>query len=309
MRTEISSSSGIGEADAPAPRSRDYKTVIVNAVQLAYVERGSGDAVIFVHGGISDLRTWTHQLPAFAERYRPIAYSRRYCWPNTEIPDDVDDQMLPHVEDLAELIRSFDAAPAHLVGNSWGGFICLLTALRHPELVRSLTAEEPAVLPLLASNKPKPQELLKLFTTRPRTGLAMMSFFMNGIAPAIKAFKNGDADAGVQAFALNVDGRDFYEARPDDVKEQQSANWKTLRNSLMGAGLPAFSEADARSIKTPTLLVTADKSHPLLPRLTRRLGELLPNVEQVNIHGAPHIMHYAKPDAVNRSVLDFIARH
>jgi len=43
--------------------------------------------------------------------------------------------MLPHVEDLAVFLRAIDAVPAHLVGNSWGAFICLLTAMRHPELV------------------------------------------------------------------------------------------------------------------------------------------------------------------------------
>ena len=39
------------------------KTAEVNGVSLAYVEQGEGEAVVFVHGAMSDLRTWQQQLP------------------------------------------------------------------------------------------------------------------------------------------------------------------------------------------------------------------------------------------------------
>lgn len=105
------------------------QSVVANGAALAYLERGQGRGVVFVHGGYSDLRTWLPQLDAFAERYRTVAYSRRYARPNEDIPEGWDDQMVPHVEDLISMLRSLDLAPAHLVGNSWGAFICLLTAL------------------------------------------------------------------------------------------------------------------------------------------------------------------------------------
>src|SRR5713226_2500806 len=101
--------------DAAARRSADYKTVTVNGCQLAYVDRGSGDPVVFVHGGISDLRIWERQMAAFSENHRAVAYSRRYAWPNSDILDGTDDQMLPHVEDLAALLRELDLQPARQV--------------------------------------------------------------------------------------------------------------------------------------------------------------------------------------------------
>lgn len=55
------------------------KTATVNGTTLAYREQGDGDPVVFVHGHISDLRTWEQQLSAFADSYRAIAYSRRYA--------------------------------------------------------------------------------------------------------------------------------------------------------------------------------------------------------------------------------------
>ncbi len=284
----------------------DYKTVTINGAGLAYVERGSGDAVILVHGSISDMRIWEKQMAAFSASHRAIAYSRRYAWPNLGIPDGADDQMWPHVDDLAELIRKLDAAPAHLVGNSRGGFICLLTALRYPELVRSIAVEEPPVMPLLVSNQPKPSEIVKLLLTHPGSGAALLKFFATGMGPAIKAFKKGDLEGGVRVFARGVLGADVYESLPAEVTEAMQANGKLLSSELMGEGFPAFSESDARRITPPTLLITGEKSPPLLRRLTDRLQELLPNAQRVDIAGASHLMHYEKPSSVNAAVLQFI---
>jgi pimeloyl-ACP methyl ester carboxylesterase len=294
---------------AVARRSADYKTVSVNGCELAYVDRGSGDAVAFVHGGISDLRIWERQMAAFSENHRAVAYSRRYAWPNIDIPDGVDDQMLPHVEDLAALLGALDLKPAHVVGNSWGGFICLLTALRHPELVRSLTVEEPPVLPLFLSTPPKPRELLKVLLTRPRTCVALVGFMARGFAPSISALKKGDLEGSVAIFARAVLGADVYESLPADVKAQMLANAGTHRAQFLGAGFPTFTDDDAHRITTPTLLVTGEKSPAFMLRLTDRLEELLPNTERVSIPNASHVMHYQNPGALNGAVLDFIARH
>ena len=111
------------------------RTLLVNGAQLACLEQGEGQSVVFVHGGYSDLRTWLPQLAAFGDEYRAVAYSRRYARPNEDIPEGQDDQIGPHVDDLLSLLRSLDLAPAHLVGNSCGAFICLLAALREPSLV------------------------------------------------------------------------------------------------------------------------------------------------------------------------------
>jgi pimeloyl-ACP methyl ester carboxylesterase len=96
------------------------RTAAVEGAALAYREQGHGEPVVFVHGSSRDLRTWEQQLPAIGASYRAIAYSRRYARPNEDIERDADDQMLPHVDDLVAFVRALAAAPAHLVGHSWG---------------------------------------------------------------------------------------------------------------------------------------------------------------------------------------------
>ena len=57
---------------------------------LELKETGEGDPIVFVHGSASDLRTWDSQLDSFGERFRAIAYSRRYHWLNRPIPTGAD---------------------------------------------------------------------------------------------------------------------------------------------------------------------------------------------------------------------------
>jgi pimeloyl-ACP methyl ester carboxylesterase len=109
----------------------------VTQAALDHVERGFGAPLVLVHGSASDRRTWGAQLEAFAARFRVIAYSRRYHWPNAPIPEGADYSMSEHVDDLRDLLDRLGAAPAHLVGHSYGAFVCLLLAAREPERVRS----------------------------------------------------------------------------------------------------------------------------------------------------------------------------
>jgi pimeloyl-ACP methyl ester carboxylesterase len=282
-------------------------TATVDGLTLAYREQGDGEPVVFVHGSASDLRTWEQQLPAIGTSYRAVAYSRRYAHPNEDIGPGLDDQMLPHVDDLVSFLRAIDAAPAHLVGNSWGAFICLLTAIGHPQVVRSLVLEEPPVLSLFVSTPPRPGELVPLLIRRPRTALAILRFGAGTMAPTQKAFRRGDDEQAMRRFASGVLGKEAYEQLPPERKQQMGENLGALRAQLLGAGFPPLAEEDVRGVEAPTLLLTGERSPAALRRLTDRLHELVPNSRRVEIAAASHRMHEENPDAVNEAILGFVA--
>jgi pimeloyl-ACP methyl ester carboxylesterase len=285
------------------------RTAAVDGTTLAYREHGHGEPVVFVHGSASDLRTWHLQLPAIGAGYRAIAYSRRYARPNEDIEPDADDQMLPHVDELTAFLRVTDAAPAHLVGHSWGAFICLLTAIRHPGLVRSLVLAEPPVLTLFTSVPPQAAELLRLFTRRPRAALAILGFGARTHWPALRAFRRGDNDAAMLRMAHGMLGREAYDRLPEERKQQARENVNALRAQVLGAGFPPLSDDDVRRIAAPTLLITGEWSPAYPLRLNDRLRQLLPNAEHVEIAAASHEMHEENAAAVNAAILAFLARH
>ncbi len=286
------------------------KSVHVNGVNLPYLERGTGQLVVLVHGGISDLTAWEPILGLVARRYRAIAYSRRYAWPGEQIAEGIDDQMLPHVDDLIAVVETLGLGRVHLVGNSWGGFICLLAALKRPGLLRSMVVQEPPVLPLFLSIPPKPWELLAVLVSRPRTAMALLRMMRRGVLPSIAAFKRNDLEAGVRIFVQHgAWGPAAYARIPDEVVRHMLLDARTFRAQMLGKGFPHFTAADARAIRVPTLLMTGAISPEHMHRLADRLAELLPNIERVDIPGASHMMHWQNPDATAQAILGFLDRH
>ena len=280
-------------------------TIQLGNTQLAYEERGTGETVILIHGGFSDMRTWEANLEAFRERYRVITYSRRYHWPNDRIPESADYVQQQHVEDLEQLMGLLGTGPAHLVGNSYGGLIALDLAIRQPGMVRSLVLSEPPVIRLFTSNTPTPKELLRLLLTRPRTALGVMRLGLRGIEPARKAMRRGDVDAAREAFAPAVLGADWFRRFTPERREQAEAN--VIPAELLGSGFGPLADEEVRSVRCPTLLIHGDQSPDVFVRLLDRLGELLPDAQRAVIPAASHLSHENNPEAWNSAVLSFLA--
>jgi pimeloyl-ACP methyl ester carboxylesterase len=285
----------------------DVTSVPVNGTRLAYREVGSGEPVVFVHGDLSDLRSWERLLPSVGASHRAITYSRRYARPNEDIPPGVDNQMLPHVEDLAAFLREIDATPAHLVGNSWGAFIALLTAIRNPDLVRSIVLGEPPAITLFVSMPPRPQELLRLLATRPRTAVAIAGFGAKVISPTEKAFRRGDDEAARRAFVGGVLGEERWRAMPEARRQQAEANISALRASMLGAGFPKPTQEELRGVTTPALLVEGEHTKAVFRRILDRLEEMLPHTERAMIPGATHTQE-ENPEAYTELLLGFLSR-
>src|SRR5687768_16452440 len=119
-------------------KSIEVKQISVHGNVLHYVEQGEGNNMVLVHGGLSDNRMWEGQMEAFSEKHHVVAYSRRYAYPNGAADDSVGYTVVPHAKDLAAFINALETGPVHLVGHSYGAYTALLTAIEHPELVKSL---------------------------------------------------------------------------------------------------------------------------------------------------------------------------
>jgi len=215
--------------------------------------------------------------------------------------------MSQQVNDLTKLIQSLDAIPVHLVGHSYGAFLCLLVATKHPDLVRSMVLAEPPVLTLFVSNTPKPIELLKLMFTRPRTAVAIIKLGITGLAPAKKAARNDDMGKAMRVFGRTVLGAKFYKNLSESRREQIRAN--AIKSELLGSGFSPLNPNDLRQTTTPTLLVNGGQSPNVFHRFTDRLCDLLPNTKRVQISRASHNMHEDNPSAFNQEVLSFLKKN
>ncbi len=190
------------------------KTIEINGRQLHYVDQGREDSqqpspIIFVHGSLDDYRCWQFQMDYFSRKYRTISYSRRFAYPNKWIGNIAQDNTIEdNAKDLAELIRKLDLAPAHLVGASYGAFTALHSALKNPELAKTMVLNEPPIFPFLARSLLK--EDVQLF----------QEFRNSVLSPTEEALKRGDFERAVQTFIGRVANEEnFFDNLP---KEESS---------------------------------------------------------------------------------------
>jgi pimeloyl-ACP methyl ester carboxylesterase len=112
---------------------------------LHLAEWGSGQTILFVHGSFGfGEEQWEKQRP-LSSRWRMLLVDR--CG-HGRSPDTGRSGWNEQSEDIANLLGD----GAHLVGQSYGGTLALLAALRRPEAVRSLTLVEPNTFGLAGDN-------------------------------------------------------------------------------------------------------------------------------------------------------------
>lgn len=282
-------------------------TVDINGTSLEYVETGTGEPVVLLHGGFSDHRIWEPQREALGRHYRAIAYSRRYHWPNAPITPNADYAMAEQVDDLRALLTALGAAPAHLIGNSYGANMALLLALQEPGLVRSLVLAEPNAAPLFMGVPPKPLELLKLFFTHPVTAAVFIKVFSTtGYRHTVAAFERDDLEEGQRLFGMLVLGR--YGVERMTAARQEQWNDNQFKEQFTNSDSPPLNPGHVRQITIPTLLLSGEQSPLVLRLMIDRLHEHMPRADRVNIPAASHDMHVDNPSAVTDAVLAFLTQ-
>jgi pimeloyl-ACP methyl ester carboxylesterase len=140
----------------------------VGSIDLAYEERGSGPAVVLVHGLAADARAWEPVADALAEHARVVAYDRRGYGDSGAPETYVSTTVVEQAEDAAALIEALDAAPVLLCGEDLGALVCLDLLVRRTELVRGavivdvpLFAFVPAATEALAAERVALEEAMR----------------------------------------------------------------------------------------------------------------------------------------------------
>ena len=275
-----------------------FGSLAVNGADLAYVEAGSGKLLLLVHGSLGSLSDFEEQITAFSERFRVVAYSRRFHPPNAV--DGVGSEYAAdrHARDLELVLQSLGEKSAHLVGTSYGGYVALLFAMLRPGMVRSLVLAEPPVLPLLRLS-PVGCRLLE-------------EFRRDALEPSLAGFRHKDATEGVRRFVDGIIGRSgSFDAIPSDARARLLEAAPELRLELttpFERYMPELQPDRLTAMRVPTLLLGAERSPRFFSIILNEIERTLPLNERVLVPRAGHAMHSGNAAFFNRSIMEFLNR-
>lgn len=250
--------------------------VMIGDLEVHYLEQGTGQPLLLLHGGTATSKAWGEVLPQLAERYRVLALDTRGHG-RTSNPSQTM-SYAQFADDVAGFIDALGLSQPLIVGYSDGGQTALEFGLRHPGKAAALVIGG-------AISQPTETYIQGLHSVGLTPGPVDFARMAEGFGPYFDHIK---------VMHTHHYGPDYWQSFMTQISE-------------LWFSMPDRSEAQLASISTPALVIMGDRDHvggaDDAYRLYRHLGA-----------GEMCIIPDAGHDAVNRplfwdAVLDFLARH
>ena len=108
--------------------------VDLGGVNTWYDERGEGEPLVLLHGGLVDSRWFEPNLEPLAEHFHVYLPERRGHGHTPDVEGPITYQLM--ADDTIAFLERVVARPADLVGHSDGGVVALLIGIQRPDLVK-----------------------------------------------------------------------------------------------------------------------------------------------------------------------------
>ncbi len=277
---------------SPAPQtSFNRSEILVDGLETSYLEAGSGEAVILLHGGEfggeADV-CWEATIPALARQFRVLAPDLLGFGRTAKVVDFVDGRMR-RIRHLARFIERLGVQGAPCIGNSMGGMLLLFDAASPEPLLQPRKIVSIAGGGALLTDSPHVEALFAYDGSRDA---------MRRIVEALFHDRSWTDDpAYIERRRANSLAPGAWEAvaaarfrRPQDLQEPR----------------PASAGIDYARIQVETLIVAGenDKIKPF--GWWEDVVGKLPNGRAVTVPDAGHCAQLEQPDRVNAILLDFL---
>lgn len=278
----------------------DSRFVAVNGVRIHYKSTGQGEPVLLLlHGSFLSLYSWREVLPALGRVATVIAFDRP-AFGLTARPIPATTRTHPYSpEDQADLaialLDQLRVSRAILVGNSTGGTIALLAALRHPSRVQALVLADAMVYSGYAVSEIPAWVRPALPVLRPLGVLLLRTVVSRALNTLIRSlwYDRSRVTPGILARYRVI---------------LQMENWDRALWELTCASHALDLETQLARVRVPVLVITGDQDRAVHTAESVRLADALPNTELVVIPNCGHLPQEECPERFVQAVTDFIAR-
>ena len=251
------------------------------AAGLAYDERGSGRAIVFVHGHPFNRSMWRPQLEALGTEFRVIAPDLPGYGDSPVLREKV--TMREFADAIVALLDQLEVDRAVVVGLSMGGLVGMELGLGYPERLHGLVLAATTAAPLAA-----------------------------GEAETRRAAADELEANGMLTTALEMTGRLFGPAARRDpaivgalFETMISANPAGAAAALRGrAERPDYSSL-LPSLTVPALVIAGDQDSYAPQAVIDQLVGSLPEPKLVLLAGVGHLPNLEEPGLFNSALRAF----
>jgi pimeloyl-ACP methyl ester carboxylesterase len=274
----------------------DMKFLDVHGERVAYVDEGSGEAILLLHGILGSSQTWRAVIGPLARNYRVVAPDLLGHGNSTKPRCDYSLGALSVL--VRDILDQLGIARATIVGHSLGGGIAMQFVYQHPEYVQRLVligsgGLGPDVgLLLRAASLPGAELVLPVIAAR------------RVLAPGDRVF-SWLRKAGVEAPRGEEMWR-HYSSLSDGPTRQ--AFLRTLRSVVdhRGQAVSALSRLNSRT-DFPVMAIWGEKDSMIPVQHAYAAKEVRPDVRLEVLPGVGHFPHAERPALVAELIDHFIS--
>jgi haloalkane dehalogenase len=275
------------------------------AGRMSYLDEGTGDPVVMLHGNPTWSFLYRNLVPALRDQYRCIVPDHIGCGLSDKPPESLYDYSLKsRVDDIEALLDHLGMTTnVTLVLHDWGGMIGMAWAARHPDRVKRIVALNTGAFPLPES-KPLPWSLWLGRNSRLGAWLILHR----------NAFCRAAARWCVTREPLSADVREMY-LKPYDSPANRVAVLKFVQTIPLSPADPGYDivRDTAASLgkfrDTPTLLLWGLKDFVFDRHF---LAEWQRQFPHATTHTWADCGHYLLEDAGEEAIMrvrEFLAAH
>lgn len=256
-------------------------SVTVGTQRLSAKVAGSGTPIVLFHSLLADQSSFDLIAQPLAQTHHVIALNL----PGFGDSDFVGGKLEDIADHIAAGMKAMNLPQRPiLLGNGYGGFIALITAIRHPGIAARLVLAD--------------------------CGAAFSE-------PGRAAFKGMSAaakDKGLGAIAdvamRRLFAPEFQQQNPDLIADRKARFLAVDVQTFHGA-CEALSTLDLRPslavVTVPVLVMVGEQDEATPPPMSRELAAGLPNAKFVELKGCAHVPQLQAPDVFMATIKDFIA--
>ncbi len=278
----------------------DSRFMEVNGFNVHYRLAGSGEPlVVLLHGSFLSLRSWRNVFEKLAETTSVIAFDRpAFGLTSRPLPSKATGaSYTPEAQSdlVIELIKKLGFSKAVLIGNSTGGTLALLAALRHKLHVEGVVLVDAMIYSGYATSevprfmKPVMKAMTPLFSR-------LMKFLIARLY-----------DRLLRGFWYNKErlGSDVLAAFRRDL---MNGDWSRAFWELFLETHHLRLETQLKTMSLPSLVITGEHDIMVKKEESIRLASELPSAELLVIPDCGHLPQEEQPEAFVAAVRKFLTR-